>query len=72
MRQILMTCLALLLPGAAFAADSPLIGTWKIQTYTREIIATGARGRGPGWKRPSRRPSGPGKMTDGMNWVTCG
>src|SRR6188768_2422885 len=29
------------------------------------IIATGARGRGPGAKRPSRRPSGPGKMTSG-------
>ena len=28
--------------------------------------ATGARGRGAGWKRPSRRPSGPGKMTSGM------
>ena len=23
-------------------------------------------GAGPGWKRPSRRPSGPGKMTSGM------
>ena len=33
------------------------------------IIATGARGRGPGVKRPSRRPSGPGKMTSGM--ATC-
>ena len=30
------------------------------------IIATGARGRGPGLKRPSRRPSGPGKITSGM------
>ena len=30
------------------------------------IIATGARGREAGWKRPSRRPSGPGKMTEGM------
>src|SRR5437763_14927076 len=30
------------------------------------ISATGARGRLPGWKRPSRRPSGPGKMTSGM------
>src|SRR4051794_7261183 len=30
------------------------------------IMATGARGRGPGLKRPSRRPSGPGKMTSGM------
>src|SRR6478752_8522682 len=30
------------------------------------IIATGARGRGAGAKRPSRRPSGPGKMTSGM------
>src|SRR5690606_39537042 len=30
------------------------------------IIATGARGRGAGEKRPSRRPSGPGKMTDGI------
>ena len=31
--------------------------------------ATGARGRVPGWKRPSRRPSGPGKMTSGMDSV---
>src|SRR3954467_15268014 len=30
------------------------------------IIATGARGRGAGEKRPSRRPSGPGKMTSGI------
>ena len=30
------------------------------------IIATGARGRGGGAKRPSRRPSGPGKITEGM------
>ena len=30
------------------------------------ISATGARGRGPGLKRPSRRPSGPGKMTSGI------
>ena len=29
-------------------------------------MATGARGRGPGLKRPSRRPSGPGNMTSGM------
>ena len=29
-------------------------------------MATGARGRGGGLKRPSRRPSGPGKMTDGI------
>lgn len=43
MKQILIACLAVLLPGAAFAADSPLIGTWKMQTYTREVIATGAR-----------------------------
>ena len=31
-------------------------------------MATGARGRRPGWKRPSRRPSGPGKITSGMEW----
>ncbi len=29
-------------------------------------MATGARGRGAGWKRPSRRPSGPGKITVGI------
>src|SRR4051812_10264362 len=33
------------------------------------IIATGARGLGAGAKRPSRRPSGPGKMTSGI--VSC-
>src|SRR6185437_8163543 len=33
------------------------------------IKATGARGRVPGWKRPSRRPSGPGKITSGMKVV---
>ena len=30
------------------------------------FIATGALGSGPGLKRPSRRPSGPGKITSGM------
>src|SRR3546814_8844223 len=30
------------------------------------ISATGARGRGGGEKRPSMRPSGPGKITSGM------
>ncbi|GMM60722.1 hypothetical protein NUTIK01_14990 [Novosphingobium sp. IK01] len=29
-------------------------------------MATGARLRVAGWKRPSRRPSGPGKMTAGI------
>jgi len=34
-------------------------------------MATGARGRLDGWNRPSRRPSGPGKMTAGMSAATC-
>ena len=30
-------------PVAAAAAESPLIGTWKMQSYQREVVATGAR-----------------------------
>lgn len=42
MKHMLLACV-LLWPIVASAADSPLIGTWKIQTYTREVVATGAR-----------------------------
>src|SRR3954469_9853654 len=44
---------------ALFIVPPPCGCGWRIR-------ATGARGRGPGLKRPSRRPSGPGKMTSGM------
>ena len=34
----------LLVPGtAARAADNPLIGTWKLKSYVREVAATGER-----------------------------
>jgi hypothetical protein len=35
--------LALPVPEAVQAADNPVIGTWKMQTYTREVLKTGAR-----------------------------
>jgi len=35
--------LALLMPSIVQAADNPVIGTWKMQTYTREVLKTGAR-----------------------------
>src|SRR5580765_7473105 len=44
---------------ALFIVPPPCGCEWRIS-------ATGARGRGPGLKRPSRRPSGPGKITSGM------
>src|SRR5690349_10663919 len=44
---------------ALFIVPPPWGCGWRIR-------ATGARGRGPGLKRPSRRPSGPGKMTSGI------
>src|SRR3954470_7482884 len=44
---------------ALFIVPPPCGCGWRMR-------ATGARGRGPGLKRPSRRPSGPGKMTSGM------
>src|SRR3954463_6972972 len=44
---------------ALFIVPPPCGCGWRIR-------ATGARGRGPGLKRPSRRPSGPGKMTSGI------
>src|SRR5690606_24912720 len=45
----------------SFIVPPPWLCGWR-------IIATGARGRGAGAKRPSRRPSGPGKITEGM-WL---
>jgi len=35
----------LLIPSmpAARAADNPLIGTWKLKSYVREVAATGER-----------------------------
>src|SRR4051794_28999221 len=44
---------------ALFIVPPPCGCGWRIR-------ATGARGLGPGLNRPSRRPSGPGKMTSGI------
>lgn len=43
MKLKLVAFALLFLSTSAFAADNPVIGTWKIQTYTREVIATGKR-----------------------------
>ena len=46
--MIRITCvllaLMLILPAtAARSADNPLIGTWKLKSYVREVAATGER-----------------------------
>src|SRR5690606_5918014 len=46
----------------SFIVPPPWLCGWR-------IIATGARGRGGGEKRPSRRPSGPGKITEGIGEI---
>jgi hypothetical protein len=39
-----LLALLLILPGtAARSADNPLIGTWKLKSYVREVAATGER-----------------------------
>jgi hypothetical protein len=43
MKQGLIFCAVLMAAGPLKAADNPVIGTWKMQTYTREVVATGAR-----------------------------
>jgi hypothetical protein len=39
-----LMALLLIVPGtAALAADNPLLGTWKLKSYMREVAATGER-----------------------------
>ena len=39
-----LLALMLILPAtAARSADNPLIGTWKLKSYVREVAATGER-----------------------------
>jgi Lipocalin-like domain len=33
----------LILPASAHSADNPLVGTWKLKSYLREVAATGER-----------------------------
>ncbi|HUZ33280.1 MAG TPA: lipocalin-like domain-containing protein [Xanthobacteraceae bacterium] len=40
---VLSATLCLLSATAAFAADNPLLGTWKLKSYVREVTATGER-----------------------------
>jgi hypothetical protein len=40
---ILSATLCFLSATAAFAADNPLLGTWKLKSYLREVAATGER-----------------------------
>ena len=40
---ILSATLWLLSATAAFAGDNPLLGTWKLKSYVREVAATGER-----------------------------
>jgi len=44
MKKLLFAC-ALSMSCAAVAADGSPIGTWKMQTYTQEVIATGVRSK---------------------------
>ena len=43
MRPFLGVALIALLPSVAIADDAPIVGTWKIQSFVREVIATGER-----------------------------
>ena len=39
-----LLALLLMLPAtSAFAGDNPLLGTWKLKSYVREVAATGER-----------------------------
>jgi hypothetical protein len=40
---IVFALLLMLLASAARSADNPLIGTWKLKSYVREVAATGER-----------------------------
>jgi Lipocalin-like domain len=40
---IVFALLLILLASAARSADNPLIGTWKLKSYVREVAATGER-----------------------------
>jgi hypothetical protein len=43
MRPFLGVALIALLPSVAIAGDAPIVGTWKIQSFVREVIAIGER-----------------------------
>lgn len=40
---VLATCTALLSPVVLHAEENPVIGTWRLQSYVREVSATGQR-----------------------------
>jgi len=40
---IVFTVLLILPASAAHSADNPLVGTWKLKSYLREVAATGER-----------------------------
>jgi hypothetical protein len=40
---VLSATLCFLSATAAFAGDNPLLGTWKLTSYVREVAATGER-----------------------------
>ena len=41
--MLLIGMMALAGPGVALPADNPLIGTWRLKSFVREDVATGAR-----------------------------
>ncbi len=43
MKFMATALMALLLPSTAYAADVSLVGTWKLDTAYREVVATGQR-----------------------------
>ena len=43
MKKLVVLVFALLSSLAAQAADNPVIGTWRLQSYVREVSATGQR-----------------------------
>ena len=40
---VLATCASLLSPVVLHAEENPVIGTWRLQSYVREVSATGQR-----------------------------
>ena len=43
--MLLIGMMALAGPGVALPADNPLIGTWRLKSFVREDVATGAPAR---------------------------
>jgi len=47
-RLAIVFCLLLLAPSSTLADDNPIVGTWKLRSFLREVIATGDRYNGFG------------------------